>query len=555
MSQQYTVSGCSYQTGNAVLRPSQTLHQKKLCCNGIRKVKSKGAKLVLMWTFLVYGSFLTLFWMWSEFNTNVKGLLVEPGVTTIVATIVMSCPLPFAGWISDVYFGRYKVKSAGLWLMWFGSVVVSVSLILERNVSFEVIKYVGIFPGGIALCIGFGAFVVNALHFGLDQMPEASEEEISAFIHWFVWVMFAGEGFAGFTTLIHHCTNYHYIFTTLIPVALLSVAICCHFFFRGWLIIEPQSKSQLKTVAHILKFAAQHKHPIRRSALTYCEDEMPSRLDLAKSKYGGPFTTEEVEDVKTFFRMLVVIGSTLLFFITTALYLVSSWEIDHNINNGLTSCMEVVIHLSYSNATFSILIIPLYETLIYPTVKNKLPSMLQRVVIGASLTLALSVIQQSMDVVRGILHSPGSCMFNSQSNNSTILDPLHVYTSVDVLSNVLVAIQLIVFCAAILEFTCAQAPYRMRGLLIGVVYSTISLALPLSYAILIAWKPGLSRKHHATQLSCDFWYFLFQSLLAAIALVVLCIAAKWYKRRQRDEPANDHAYVEEFYDKYCVQQT
>uniref|UniRef100_A0A1X7TES3 Uncharacterized protein n=1 Tax=Amphimedon queenslandica TaxID=400682 RepID=A0A1X7TES3_AMPQE len=32
--------------------------------------------------------------------------------------------------------------------------------------------------------------------------------------------------------------------------------------------------------------------------------EAPSRLDLGKDKYGGPFTKEEVEDVKTVFCML-----------------------------------------------------------------------------------------------------------------------------------------------------------------------------------------------------------------------------------------------------------
>jgi len=52
-----------------------------------------------------------------------------------------------------------------------------------------------------------------------------------------------------------------------------------------------------------------YKYPRQRSAFTYWEDKIPSRIDLAKSKYGGPFTTEQVEDVKTFFRILVIIFS------------------------------------------------------------------------------------------------------------------------------------------------------------------------------------------------------------------------------------------------------
>ena len=45
------------------------------------------------------------------------------------------------------------------------------------------------------------------------------------------------------------------------------------------------------------------------SAFTYCEDELPSRLDLGKEKYGGPFTTEQVEDVDVFLGILKVLLS------------------------------------------------------------------------------------------------------------------------------------------------------------------------------------------------------------------------------------------------------
>uniref|UniRef100_A0A1X7VDS3 Uncharacterized protein n=1 Tax=Amphimedon queenslandica TaxID=400682 RepID=A0A1X7VDS3_AMPQE len=40
----------------------------------------------------------------------------------------------------------------------------------------------------------------------------------------------------------------------------------------------------------ILCYARKHKYPENRSALTYWEEEAPSRLNLGKDKYGGPFT-------------------------------------------------------------------------------------------------------------------------------------------------------------------------------------------------------------------------------------------------------------------------
>ena len=46
------------------------------------------------------------------------------------------------------------------------------------------------------------------------------------------------------------------------------------------------------------------KYPERRSAFTYIDEEEPSRLDYGKHKFGGPFTEEEVEDVKTILRLL-----------------------------------------------------------------------------------------------------------------------------------------------------------------------------------------------------------------------------------------------------------
>jgi peptide/histidine transporter 3/4 len=41
--------------------------------------------------------------------------------------------------------------------------------------------------------------------------------------------------------------------------------------------------------------------------LSYWEDDPPSRMDFGKVKYGGPFTTEQVEDVKTLIKSIGVI--------------------------------------------------------------------------------------------------------------------------------------------------------------------------------------------------------------------------------------------------------
>ena len=62
-----------------------------------------------------------------------------------------------------------------------------------------------------------------------------------------------------------------------------------------------------KQVWKVPSFSWRHKYPLNRSAFTYCENNVPSRLDLGKEQYGGPFTTEQVEDVRTFFLLLLLL--------------------------------------------------------------------------------------------------------------------------------------------------------------------------------------------------------------------------------------------------------
>ena len=59
--------------------------------------------------------------------------------------------------------------------------------------------------------------------------------------------------------------------------------------------MDSGSRNPYKLVFKVLKFAKDHTNPIRGSNFTYYEDELPSRLDLGKEKYGGPFTTEHVK--------------------------------------------------------------------------------------------------------------------------------------------------------------------------------------------------------------------------------------------------------------------
>ncbi len=97
-----------------------------------------------------------------------------------------------------------------LWLMWIG-VLANVFILTLQGLLLDgspnrVIS-VSLFLVTIVSILGIVAFTVNSIPFGLDQMPEASAEQITAFIHWFVWSMFAGIATGELLGLLKTCTE------------------------------------------------------------------------------------------------------------------------------------------------------------------------------------------------------------------------------------------------------------------------------------------------------------------------------------------------------------
>ena len=87
----------------------------------------------------------------------------------------------------------------------------------------------------------------------------------------------------------------------------LSLVLSSNFVIKNYLIKEPITQNPFSLIFKVVRYAIRNKRPRQRSAFTYYEDDLPSRIDFGKHKYGGPFTTEQVEDVKTFFKIMAVI--------------------------------------------------------------------------------------------------------------------------------------------------------------------------------------------------------------------------------------------------------
>ena len=129
-----------------------------------------------------------------------------------------------------------------------------------------------------------------------------------------------------------------------------------------------------------MNYARKHKYSERRSALTYWEEDVPSRIDLGKIKYGGPFTVEEVEDVKTVFRLIPVLVFARGFNIGQTIdWYESLIQVDF-FEDSRTLLAHTSLYIS--QVAMVTAGIPLYHFLIYPFFYNHVPTMLKRIGFG-----------------------------------------------------------------------------------------------------------------------------------------------------------------------------
>ena len=294
------------------------------------------------------------------------------------------------------------------------------------------------------------------------------------------------------------------------------------------LIIEPKSQQSLKIIYKVLKFAAKHKAPLNRSALTYWEEEIPSRLDLGKLRYGGPFTTEQVEDVKTILRLLAV--SFTLMVVAVSLCLHPAININTSISyvpNNITICdWALITEFSFSSDWFTIMCIVIYEFAIYPVIRNRLPSILRRIGIASFLTIIFSLVF----LILGLVHH----FYSSEQTTTWIADIVYSVSN---------GLLFPLFLCAVFELVPAQAPYNMRGLFSGYV----TVLIVFSYAL------GVGISTYCKHSNCyNVIVYAVKLTLSLLGFILYCLLAHWYKRRVRDDVFSPHRVVEEVYDRYLT---
>ena len=400
---------------------------KQFCCLRVRAkfkkvlyLKSKPITLILLWSFLTS----VLHWMNSDPSSVISlfGILdgfdflaVVGGVYAFFAILQLFYPL--AGLLADVRYGRYKCVIFSLWSTIIGTglvAILTVAFVLsqfylpfDRQPWSYAILALMVLVFGVPAIIGaflyfssIVAFNANVIQFGLDQLHDSPTEHLVLYIHWFVLLSYAGTVLIKVAIFLLSSICYvEFLLVFKVPLVYLILGSC---FFslllslcvrrrkvRTLFLPDSGSGNPYKLVYELICFARKHKTPIQRSAFTYCEEELPSRLDLGKEKYGGPFTTEQVENVKVLLGILrVLLSLGPLFSVERSINVLLPIFSIHFSGYSYSPCIASLIVEDVLPSLLGIVLLILYVAALRPLIYNYIPGVRMRMWLGMMLQIA-----------------------------------------------------------------------------------------------------------------------------------------------------------------------
>ena len=498
---------------------------KALCLTcSKRKISSKSVILLILWHALMLVHVNSMQYVGETVYLNIN---VEHHQSQYIFYSITLCLIflsyPFFGLLADVKTGRYKTIITGVHFSFLSWIVIGLTIIIKKYFpEHDTLSLIALSIVFILGLIGSCCFYSNIVQFSLDQVIGASADELSTIIYWHaVCIPLADLIFKTGQCLFGH----FFIISYVLSGSTISVVLITNYLFKHWLDTTPHIVNPVKRISQVLNYARKNKYPRNRSALTYWEEDYPSRLDLGKDKYGGPFSEEQVEDVKTVLRLIPLLIS--LVGVECVGELIMS---DYLLPNKTSLFILCYINNDSLYILIAEVLILLYLLLIYPCFYKFIPSMLKRIGLGLIIALLTTLYYVIMLACR-----------ESFNINTTSYKAL-------IVPQILHGIALAFIFPTSLEFTIAQCPHEMRGFLIGLW----NAALRLGDLINISGKYPFNCQG---EIHCQsLYYHVLKSVIILIILIIFLILAKRYKFRVREDEVNIHLIAEEHYERYLDQE-
>ena len=320
-----------------------------------------------------------------------------------------------------------------------------------------------------------------------------------------------------------------------LPFALLLLFLVTACVSSGWTRLTRPLTPSSSSYRYSTTCTRKHSFPERRSAFTYLDEEQPARIDFGKDKFGGPFTEEEVEDVKTVLRLLPLL-ICLSFATGIANMSPTSLLID-------LEYKDVVLNIGMKSWLFPLVLIPIHQFLLNPCFHKYFPSMLNCISAG----LLLYLVGYTMLIVQSIwgviisndTHRYLSCI--EIPPRAAMWPDYYIPWYWKLGPYLIYGTGRTIFYVVFLKFLITQLPEKMKGLGIGLMLAFSSLIKSIVEEL-------------ARHLSFTVCYDVPTVVLFVVLFVTVDVLSKRYKLRERNREINIHVIVEEHYERYLDQE-
>ena len=519
-------------------------------------IPSKAAVVIILWTVVITSAYAVILCLATANSFTIPHEYLTEGVngsTPYIMVAVLMIFYPLSGFIADVCCGRFKTIIISQTLLSLSFTLLGIISIMIRNKinerhgmftllqlePLQVTVLILLIIASVLFSVGMVGYQANYIQFGLDQLLDKPSQYLALFVHYAVWasnISLLLATLAVYTTFCYS-TQVHdvrKIVILTVPFLLLMGALILLFvscWKHHWFYKEPGQYNPYKSVYKVLNFARKHKHPFQRSAFSYSDDYIPSRLDFAKERYGGPLTTEEVENVKTLLRILLLLlamGPVHVLQVPASQHLfpLFGYHTGHGSEKRThwTRAVQsgLLIALS-SNALF-----PLYIWCIFSVCRRRIPGMFKRLgfgilvcLLGVISMLITDTVGHSLSTADAANQTRSQCMFQAaQIEYAQEFHPLNMHWGVLIPCSIFLGIGPMIVVTTTLEFISAQSPHSMKGLLVGVFFAVQGFFQLIGYLTTLPFSVNNSwiDKAHPSAISCGFGYLLVTCVIGMIGI-------------------------------------
>ena len=460
--------------------------------------------------------------------------------STVTAQLFLSCARllsPITGMVADMFVPRVKMMSFCLFVSFIGSLIQSsFHTVYETGIVQipDVVYYTVHVTALIFLAIGSSGAYALLVPVGVDQMEGASETRLKSYFTWHFWFINLGALVAA-AKYLNPSNNYSdlhrsyvhlassYLATLSIWLALVILKISNNFGLIQK--NKPPRGTPLKEVVGVIKCAYTNKYKKH-------EDGFATKawFDHALVENGGKYSYAQIQDVKTFFKILGVLISLIWYFgvdnLYNSIFPLQGAELSQANDNFEST--EVIF---FADCLTLLLVLPIIEMV--RIWFNKLyfgfKRILNKVPIGIIFGFLAILIALSLNIA-----------FNGHSQKISI--------AVIIPQTVCIALSECFAFVGTMEFVYAQSPHQMIGLLFGVFQSIIGIGYYIPTIIyyilqrisncydgnncrecLVYWPSCFLFKGP----SLNYVYYTVYAIITFGYIFLFIFVLKCYKRRER----------------------